>query len=153
MDKDDAADYYYFQKDFYNSILSDLKYNSTMFYAVYRGKTIAMSIILFSNQQMHYHLSASDKEYQHLAPTNLLLYEAACWGCENGYRSFHLGGGIGSQEDSLFRFKKAFNKCPQTYFSIGRKIFDQEKYDKLVTLRKNQINSIDETTYFPAYRV
>jgi len=28
---------------------------------------------------MHYHLSATDREYRNLAPTNLLLYEAACW--------------------------------------------------------------------------
>jgi len=35
-----------------------------------------------------------------------LLYEAACWGIENGYKTFHLGGGLGSREDSLYQFKK-----------------------------------------------
>lgn len=124
MDKDNAKDYYYFKKDFYKSILYDLGYNSLIFYAVFEEKVIAMSIILFSNQQMHYHLSASDMEYRHFAPTNLLLYEAACWGCENGYKTFHLGGGLGSKEDSLFEFKKAFNKNSNTYFYVGRKIFN-----------------------------
>ena len=91
MDKDKADDYYYFGKNFYESILLDLKYNSLIFYAVYENKIIAMAIILFNNRKMHYHLSAVNKQYQHLAPTNFLLYEAACWGHENGYKTFHLG--------------------------------------------------------------
>lgn len=152
MDKDDATEYYYFKKDFYDSILEDLKYNSLMFYAVFENKVISMSIILFSNQQMHYHLSAADREYQNLAPTNLLLYEAACWGGENGYKTFHLGGGLGSREDSLFEFKKGFNKNSKTYFSIGKKIFNSEKYDELINIRK-QSQSFDENKlFFPAYR-
>lgn len=152
MDKDKAEDYYYFQQNFYDSVLDDLKYNSLIFYATYEDKIISMSIILFANKQLHYHLSASDVEYQHLAPTNLLLYEVACWGVENGYKSFHLGGGLGSVEDSLFKFKKAFNKNSDTYFSIGRKIFNQEKYNQLIQLRKSEANFDENTSFFPVYR-
>ena len=151
MDKDNASDYYYFEAEFYNSILNDLKYNSMFFYAVYNEKIIAISIIMFANHQMHYHLSASDKEYQHIAATNLLLFEAACWGCENGYSTFHLGGGLGSKEDNLFKFKKAFNKNPSTYFSIGKRVFDYEKYEALVKLRSPR-KGID-TSFFPMYRI
>ncbi|MCP1154194.1 GNAT family N-acetyltransferase [Peribacillus frigoritolerans] len=152
MDKDNAKDYYYFKKEFYDSILHDLKYDSLMFYAVYEKKIIAMSMILYSNQQMHYHLSASDREYLHLAPTNLLLYEAACWGCENGFKTFHLGGGLGSKEDSLYKFKKAFNRNSDSIFSIGKKVFDQEKYDELVTIRSKEVNFDIEIPFFPKYR-
>ena len=151
MNKDNATDYYYFNKDFYNSVLNDLKYNCLLFYAVFEGKVISSSMILFGNDKMHYHLSASDREHQSLAPTNLLLYQAACWGCENGYKSFHLGGGLGSKEDSLYKFKKAFNKNSETYFSIGKKIFDQEKYYELIKIR--DINYDDSnSTFFPQYR-
>jgi len=69
MDNDGASGYYYFKKDFYNSILEDLKYNSLIFYAVFEDRIISMSIILFANKQMHYHLSATDREYRNLAPT------------------------------------------------------------------------------------
>lgn len=151
MYKDDAIDYYYFNKEFYKSVLEDFRYNSLIFYAFYNQKIISMSMILFGNDNMHYHLSASDREYQNLGATNLLLYEAACWGCENGYKSFHLGGGLGSKEDSLFKFKKAFNKSSKTYFSIGKKIFDQEKYDELTKIRDTDYNIIDNS-YFPRYR-
>ncbi|NLY71894.1 MAG: GNAT family N-acetyltransferase, partial [Clostridiales bacterium] len=152
MDKVKATDYYYFQDSFYNSILTDLKNNALMFYAVYEGKIIAMSIILFSNQHMHYHLSASDINYQHLAPTNLLLYEAACWGCENGYKAFHLGGGLGGREDSLYKFKSAFNKNSNTRFAVGKKIFDEEKYQQLVIMRLTEAELDSGSGFFPVYR-
>jgi hypothetical protein len=152
MDKDNAKDYYYFKNDFYNSILNDLKFNSLIFYAVYEDKIIAMSMILFINDQVHYHLSASDREYQHLAPTNLLLFEAACWGQENGYRTFHLGGGLGSKEDSLYKFKKAFNKNSDTIFIIGKKIFNEEQYNKLIQIRCEDNNYNNDTLFFPKYR-
>ncbi len=152
MNKDDATDYYYFNKEFYKSVLEDLRYNSLIFYALYDQKIISMSMILFGNDNMHYHLSASDKEYQSLAATNLLLYEAACWGFENGYKSFHLGGGLGSKEDSLFKFKKAFNKNSKTYFSIGKKIFDQEKYHVLKNIREKESNKTSRDGFFPSYR-
>ena len=152
MSKDDATDYYYFNKEFYKSVLEDLRYNSLIFYALYDQKIVSMSMVLFGNDNMHYHLSASDREHQNLAATNLLLFEAACWGCENGYKSLHLGGGLGSKEDSLFKFKKAFNKNSETYFSIGKKIFDQEKYDELIEIRLQNDEFDTDTTFFPKYR-
>lgn len=153
MDKDNATSYYYFNKDFYKSILNDLKYNSIMFYAVYANKIIAMSIILFANCRMHYHLSASIDEYKHLAPTNLLLYEVACWGSEQGFLHFHLGGGVGSSEDSLYKFKNSFNRNSDNKFVVGKKILDKEKYDWLVSLRKFTDEENNKENFFPKYRI
>ena len=87
-----------------------------------------------------------------LAATNLLLYEAASWGCENGFKTFHLGGGLGSKEDNLYKFKKAFNKNSDTYFSIGKKIFDQDKYNYLSKIRFDEKKHDPLDPYFPTYR-
>lgn len=151
MDRNNGRDYYYFGDDFYTSVLCDLKYNALIFYAVYLGKPVAMSMVLFANQMMSYHLSASDRQFQSLAPTNLLLYEAACWGCENGYKSFHLGGGLGSKEDSLYRFKSCFNRDSNIQFAVGRKIFDEEAYMQLVKMRAPglQLDKREDDTGFP----
>jgi len=152
MERDSAKEYYYFKEEFYTSILNDFKNHAVVFYAVYETIPIAMSIILFANYQMHYHLSTSNREYQHLAPTNLLLYEAACWGSENGYKTFHLGGGLGSSEDSLYKFKSSFNRNSDNTFEIGKKIFNNEKYEALVNiLSANGAIEID-TKFFPQYR-
>jgi len=152
MKNDNAVQYYYFNREFYESIIEDLKYNSMFFYSVYEGKVISIAIILLANGNMHYHLSASDKDYSSLAATNLLLCEAASWGCDNGFTTFHLGGGLGSKEDNLFKFKKAFNKNSDTYFSIGKKIFDQDKYNYLMKMRfyGREHDALD--SFFPAYR-
>jgi len=161
MEKDQAKRYYYFKDDFYKSILYDCKYNAIIFYAVFQDKIIAMSIILLANGRMSYHLSASNREYQHLAPTNLLLYEAACWGSENGFKTFHLGGGLGSNEDNLYKFKSSFNRGSNFEFVIGKKIFNKEKYEELVEIRRREVlnSAIEDSTvnystasFFPQYR-
>ena len=153
MDKDNAEDYYYFKRLFYESIDTDLRDNYEMFYAMYEGRPIAMSIMIFANGRLNYHLSGSDFQYRNLAPSNLLLYKAALWGYEQGCRTFHLGGGVGSGEDNLYKFKAAFNKNSDYQFSIGKEIFDQKKYDKLVMIRKESDPSFDEAShFFPLYR-
>lgn len=149
MDKDHAADYYYFAPEFYESICNDLAANAQVFYAVMEGKVIAASIMLSANGYMNYHLSGSLREYAHLAPSNLLLHEAALWGSANGCRTLHMGGGVGSREDNLFKFKKSFYRpegLPR--FAIGRKILDQDGYDHLVALR----GDCPEGGFFPRYR-
>lgn len=153
MDKDNAEEYYYFKHEFYESIHDDLKNNYEMFWAEYEGKIIAMSIMLFANKQMHYHLSGSMMEYRNLAPSNLLLYKAAIWGCEQGFKTFHLGGGVGSGEDNLYKFKAAFNRKSDYRFSIAKMVFDQEKYDALVEERVARDPGFDrESSFFPLYR-
>jgi len=153
MEKDHAEEYYFFGDEFYESIHRDLHDNYEMFYAVMDGQIIAMSIMLFANKQMHYHLSGSMMEYRNLAPSNLLLYKAALWGCEQGFKTFHLGGGVGSGEDNLYKFKAAFNRNSDFQFSIGKEIFDQKKYDKLVERRASSDSSFDKgSKFFPLYR-
>ena len=92
-------------------------------------------------------------EYRNLAPSNLLLYKAALWGHEQGFKTFHLGGGVGSGEDNLYKFKAAFNRNSDYQFSIGKEIFDQEKYNDLVAKRVSRDKDFNkESTYFPLYR-
>lgn len=153
MEKDHAEAYYFFGDAFYESIHRDLYDNYEMFYAVLNNEIIAMSIMLFVNGQMHYHLSGSMIEYRNLAPSNLLLYKAALWGFEHGYKTFHLGGGVGSGEDNLYKFKAAFNRNSNYQFSIGKEIFDQVKYDELIADRIAKDKDFNkESKYFPLYR-
>lgn len=150
MDKDHAEAYYYFAPAFYESILCDLPHNAQVFYVQTEDGTVAAaSIMLSANGRMSYHLSGSRRELQCLAPTNLLLYEAALWGYAIGCKTLHLGGGVGSGEDSLFQFKKAFYRGEPLRFHIGRKIFLPDSYDKLITLRTDLPEDIG---FFPRYR-
>ena len=149
MDKDHASKYYYFSKDFYQSLLEDLPQNAQVFWAELDEKVIAASIFLIGNGRMNYHLSGSLKEYLSVAPTNLILYEAALWGCQNGCETLYLGGGVGSGEDGLYKFKKSFNRNnDMEHFYIGKKIFSEEIYNELINMRNDNVNS----SFFPLYR-
>ena len=148
MDRDDAEEYYYFGSDFYKSVLEDLPQNAQVFWAEKDGQVIAASIMIGANGYLDYHLSGSLREFSSLAPTNLLLYKAALWGCANGYRTLYLGGGVGSGEDSLYKFKRAFYKGNLNHFFIGKKIYNQQKYDELFGMR----SEIENPGYFPKYR-
>jgi len=153
MDHDKADSYYYFGDDFYASIHNDLHDNYEMFYAVHQNKIIAMAIILFANNKMHYHLSGSRFEYRNLAPTNLLLYKAACWGYYQGFHTFHLGGGLGSREDNLYKFKEVFNRNSDNRFSIGKKIVNKDLYNYFTRKRVEIYPEFDlNNSYFPLYR-
>ncbi len=148
MDRDEASGYYYFDFDFYRSILDDLPQNAQVFWAEKDEKMIAASIMIGANGYLNYHLSGSLREYSSLAPGNLILYTAALWGCANGYKTLYLGGGVGSGEDGLFKFKRAFYKGDLNHFYIGKKVYDQERYDELMHMRK----VIDKENFFPLYR-
>lgn len=153
MRKNNADEYYFFKRPFYESIDRDLNEHYEIFYAMYEGRPIAMSIMIFANGRLNYHLSGSDIKYRKLAPSNSLIYKAALWGCEHGYKTFHLGGGVGSVEDGVYRFKAAFNRNSDYQFSIGRQVFDRDKYDELVRIRKESDPGFDETSsFFPLYR-
>ena len=152
MDRDEAKDYYYFDEHFYTSILEDLPENSQIFWAEKDGEIIAASIMIYANGYMNYHLSGSLKEYGTLAPSNLILYKAALWGGENGYKTFLLGGGVGSSEDNLFKFKRAFYKGELNHFHIGKKIYCKDKYDYLIRLREEIDKQEIIGDFFPAYR-
>ena len=153
MDKDYANKYYYFDNQFYNSIHDHLYDNYEMFYAILDDKIISIAIIIFANKKMHYHLSGTLPDYRRFAPVNLLLYKAACWGCEQGLNIFHLGGGLGSAEDGLYKFKSGFNRNSGLQFSVSKQIFNKKKYDELVKERENNDCLFDSSSaFFPLYR-
>lgn len=147
MDKDNADAYYYFGDEFYESVLNDLSQNAQVFYAVKDDEIIAASIILAANGRLNYHLSGSLRDFSSLAPTNLLLYQVALWGSENGFDTLYLGGGVGSGEDGLLKFKKSFYRGDLNYYHIGKKIIDIESYNYLIT-----ISGISDSNFFPKYR-
>lgn len=150
MDRDSADRYYYFAPEFYKSMVEDLPHHAQVFYAQAEDGTIAAaSIMLTANGRMNYHLSGSRREYQSLAPTNLLLYEASLWGCANGCKTLHLGGGVGAGADSLYQFKKAFYRGEPRQFHIGWKIFSPEAYEKLTAARTD---IPEKSGFFPRYR-
>lgn len=152
MVHDEADAYYFFEKDFFDSIYDELKFNSLFFYAIYQEEIIAMSLILMANKQLNYHLNASLREYQNIAPNNLTLSEICSWGFNNGYSTFHLGGGLGCAQDGIYKFKSGFNVDSDVNFYIGKRIINKPKYNELLQIRLTEPDFDNDSNYFPKYR-
>ena len=108
MRRQDAAAYYFFPTDYWEG-LSALRDRLVRFDAVAEGEIVASALCLRGDRWLHYHLGATADSARDFGASNLLLYEAARWGQEQGLEEFHLGGGAGAKEDSLFTFKQRFS--------------------------------------------
>ncbi|MBQ6478121.1 MAG: peptidoglycan bridge formation glycyltransferase FemA/FemB family protein [Erysipelotrichaceae bacterium] len=148
MRRDNAEAYYFFHRDYYDCLFRELKDHIMIFYAQLDGKILSSCIVFLENGRLSYHLAGSTKTSGNIYETNLLIYKTAEWGCQNGYRSFLLGGGVGSQEDYLYQFKRGFDDKHSYQFYIGKKTYQKDIYDDLVSKR----TQIDRPGFFPAYR-
>lgn len=135
MRQHNAGDYYIFNERYFEYIRDELQENAAVFYAMLKGKPVGGAVFLLGEKAMHYHLAAMPCEYRNLAAGNLLVFEAALWACEHGIKVMHLGGGL-KENDSLFGFKKQFNKNGRLPFYIGRTVFKKPAYDYLLQIRK-----------------
>jgi len=74
---------------------------------------------------------------------------------EAGARVLNLGGGVGGQRDSLFRFKRSFSRETRPFYSV-REVLLPDKYDILVREHARSTgvsaNQLATTGHFPAYR-
>ena len=148
MARDNAEDYYFFKKEYYDCLFKDLKDNLMVFSAEKDGKILSTCIVFMENERLSYHLAGSTRVSGNIYETNLLIYEVAKWGNRNGYKSFLLGGGVGSHEDYLYQFKRGFDDKHSYQFYIGKRVYLNDGYEELVSRR----GKIDNPDFFPAYR-
>lgn len=147
MERNNASEYYYFDEEYFNNLIKYYKKNILFIKVVYKEKLIASGIYFVLNGIIHAHLSGTLSEYLHLSPAYVIKYATLEWGIRNNCTLIHYGGGKGnSQDDPLFKFKMKFTKSCIFDFYIGKKIWNNEIYNRL-------IEGVDKTTeFFPLYR-
>lgn len=148
MDRVDAHSYYYFSEEYFKNFLSCI--NSLLLVAVKEEQIIAGAIFTFNSDIMQYHLAGTADDFLTLAPMKLILNHARLIGTERGLKYLHLGGGVGGEDDALFRFKSGFSKNFYQ-FKIWRHIINLNIYNDLVKMKFG--DNIPETNYFPLYRL
>jgi serine/alanine adding enzyme len=146
MERQQAAAYYLFPAEYWER-LTALGGNLVRFDAQCEGEIVASALCLRGDRSLHYHLGATAKAARDLGASNLLLYTAAVWGQEQRLEEFHLGGGAGAKEDSLFAFKERFSPGNRREFWVGKLVHDEDAY-----LRLSGAAEIDNDGFFPAYR-
>ena len=151
MDRNDAKNDYYFTKEFFN-ILNTMKDNTVYFNVIYEGKVISTELVIYSENNCYSYLGGTLSEYFNLRPNDFLKYEIIKWAYAKNIKNFVLGGGYGSDDDGIFKYKKSFAPNGIVDFYVGKKVFNEKVYNKLIEMRKQEKNFDENSKFFPLYR-
>jgi len=149
MDRVNANDSYYFDRNYFYEMVNSKSFTTDILLAVEieSNKIIAGAMFITTGPIVQYHLSGTKTEYLNVMPLKMLIDEMRIRATEKGCTHFNLGGGFGSKEDSLLRFKMSFSKNLKM-FCIWKHIVDVDIYKQLIIDNKST-----NQDFFPAYRI
>ena len=146
---------YFFGQDYFSQLACELGSLLHLFVAVIGRNVAAAGLFTICDGIVQYYLGGTRDEFLKLSPMALIFDTVRLWANEIGARVFHLGGGVGAKEDSLFHFKAGFSDRRHN-FATWRWIVAPEIYHDLCErqTRKNKLQGLEPTSadYFPAYR-
>ena len=150
-----ASEYYFFNRDYFSRLRELLEDKIHLFIASKDGVVLSSNLFTLCNSIIQYHLGGTSSSHLDIASSKLVFDTVRLWGNEVGARIFHLGGGVGGREDSLFHFKAGFSNL-RYRFRVWRAVIDSKAYQQLVEQKcawneAHEMEPIDEE-YFPAYR-
>lgn len=114
---------------------------------------LAAAGIFFRHQEiLQFHLSGTADAYLELSPTKLMFDVMRRWAKDQGCSHFHLGGGVGCRDDSLFAFKAGFSHDRATFHTM-RLICDPQRYAQVTAASGGRTRgAAPDSGYFPTYR-
>lgn len=111
------------------------------------GEVAAIATFSYQKPFIQGHLAGNTAAHIKKSPMKLIYDFVRLQGIEEGYRWFHLGGGVGGKLDNLYKFKRDFSKTEHE-FRLWRWVIDQDAYQELCRAKGRDT----ETPFFPAYR-
>lgn len=146
---------YFFDKVYFQNILNTRDFEMRLFVCLLDDDLICGGLFSLCNGIVQAWLAATEEKYLQVAPMKLLLDEVRIWANEIGANCFHLGGGHGADEDSLFRFKTGFSKTLHE-FNVWQMIVMAKEYQEIsrtkVSWDKEQNREMTRGHFFPLYR-
>lgn len=153
MERNDAEDQFYFKKSFFEELMS--MDNAVMFHVKFERKIIATELVIYGDENCYSYLGGTDSEYFYTRVNDFLKHEIIKWAKGKELKNYVLGGGYGS-DDGIFQYKMNLSPHGIKKFYIGRSIFDENTYRKLLSMRskgnKDMEAKLIHTGFFPAYR-
>lgn len=151
MQREDASDYYFFPEDYFKRLKDILgeDHIDLLFVKNGNGEAVAGGIFCKNDHIIQYHLGGTKTDYLKKAPSKL-LFDGIIKKYSEKVDYLNLGGGVGNEEDSLFRFKEGFGKAYRK-FSTLRIVNDRQRYNNLCQeYSKEELYNL--TDFFPLYR-
>jgi dTDP-4-amino-4,6-dideoxygalactose transaminase len=155
MRRVNAAQIYFFDREYFNELASELGSTLQLFVAMIEGRAAAAGLFTICDGIVQYHLGGTRSEFLKLSPLALIFDAVRLWANEIGARAFHLGGGVGAKEDSLFHYKAGYSDRRHS-FGTWRWVVVPRIYRELCErqARRNGLQGLEPASadYFPAYR-
>lgn len=150
MRRNNAKSEYFFPEAFFRN-LNEMIGNYAYFHVLYKNMVISTELVIYGKENCYSFLGGTRCDYFDLRPNDFLKFEIIKWAKVKGLKRFILGGGYG-EDDGIFRYKKSFAPNGIQKFYIGKRVFDSEKYEELINIRREEIGFKESTKYFPQYR-
>jgi hypothetical protein len=150
MNKNNASDFYYFQKEYFTKLSNIM--GIELLSVQLENETVSTGFFMHGKELAHYHLSANNSDLLRENGNYALLDYAFENAKEKGCLWMMLGGGrTADDNDSLFKFKKKFSDVTLPFY-IGGIDFLPEKRAKLNEIWK--VNNRDKKlNIFQLYRM
>lgn len=142
MSKIHADQYYYFNNDYYESLLFGDNVVICVYDKVSNNLQSAM-VLMIQGHYAHYHLSGRSETCKNNAVNNYILNIAIQYSKDKICKVMHLGGGrTCALNDSLLVFKSNFSKDLLNFY-IGKKIHNKSIYDNVIEQwrKKNKLTN------------
>lgn len=153
MGRLDASESYYFGVDYVHGLAAALDGQITIALARdAEGDLAAVGLFIGDAGLIQHHLGGTRSTHFKLAPSKLIVREAARRFREQGNHTFHMGGGLGGAEDALFYFKSGFT-LRRHPFHTARIVVDPDRFDRLTSAWSRRSGQpADLAGFFPPYR-
>ena len=152
MRERNALKQYYFSLDYFSAIFDQLRVNARFVLAEYRNQLVAGILYLHDRDDVYSYLGGADYNFQHVRPTNAVIYDTILWSKRLGKKRFVLGGGY-SPNDGILRFKGSFSPARARFF-VYKRVHIPEKYAALCrSWSRIYGGDWEKSAYFPPYRV
>lgn len=146
---------YYFDLPYFQALARELGPALHLFVVLHQGEVVGASLATLTGGIMQDFLGGSRNAFLKMSPDRLSVDTERRCAMQMGAHVLHLGGGVGSQEDSVFDYKARFSARRHT-FSTWQALFLPDIYTQLCA-EKEQANASQnlratDPDYFPAYR-
>jgi lipid II:glycine glycyltransferase (peptidoglycan interpeptide bridge formation enzyme) len=155
MERLSATAFYAFPKSYFHELRFVLGDNIHLCAIISPEQEVAAAGLFTTvNGITQYHLSGTADKYLKESPSKMLCEAIYAFSKQVGNEFFHLGGGLGGRNDSLFRFKAGFSNLRLDFFTY-RMILDKRKNALLMELWRQKCAVAEDkfnTDFFPSYR-
>lgn len=151
-----ASNQYFFTLEYFKKLFAiNSSASFHLFLCQIDNEIVSGGIFSNCNGIIQYHLGGTATTWLKKAPMKLVFDQVRLWANEIGAHWFHLGGGVGAAEDSLFRFKAGFSPIRFPFF-VWKWIVQPDIYRQMIAARRawyrSQGQSFSENAFFPVYR-